>query len=96
MPRYLVERELPGAGKLSPEDLRGISEKWRAMVGAASPRIEWVQSFVTTDKITSIYIAPDAECVRQQAELEGLPANSVLEISGIIDPTTAETRIADS
>ena len=91
MPRYLIERELPGAGKLSREDLRGISEKWCGVLSTMSPRIQWVQSFVTTDKITSIYIAPDAESVLRQAEMEGLPASNVLEISEIIDPTTAET-----
>lgn len=93
MPRYLIERELPGAGKLSREDLRGISEKWYDIVCTTSPRIQWVQSFVTGDKITSIYIAPDAESVRRQAEAEGLPATDVLEIAEIIDPTTAEKRI---
>ena len=92
MPRYLIERELPGAGKLSPEDLRGISEKWYDILCATNPRIQWVQSFVTGDKITSIYIAPDAESVRQQAEREGLPATNVLEIAEVIDPTTAEKK----
>jgi hypothetical protein len=90
MPKYLIERELPGAGKLSREDLRGISEKWCGMLCTSDPRIQWVQSFVTMDKITSIYIAPDVESVLQQAEREGLPASNVLEINVIIDPTTAE------
>ena len=90
MPKYLIERELPGAGKLSREDLRGISEKWCGVLTTSSPRIQWVQSFVTCDRITSIYIAPDADSVRKQAEREGIPASSVLEISEIIDPTTAE------
>ena len=90
MPKYLIERELPGAGKLSREDLRGISEKWCGMLGVTSPRIQWVQSFVTNDKITSIYIAPDEESIRLEAEREGVPSNQVLRISEIIDPTTAE------
>ena len=92
MPRYLIERELPGAGNLSREDLRGISEKWYDILCTSSPRVQWVQSFVTGDKITSIYIAPDAESVRQQAEREGLPVNNVLEIAEIIDPITAEKK----
>jgi hypothetical protein len=92
MPRYIIERELPGAGKLSREDLRGISERWCGMLDAASPRIQWVQSFVTSDRITSIYIAPDLESVRRQAEREGLPPNHVFEISEVIDPTTAELK----
>ncbi len=92
MPRYLIERELPGAGKLSREDLRGISEKWYGMLCMASPRIQWVESFITSDKITSIYIAPDLASVREQAEREGLSPNHVLEISEVIDPTTAEGR----
>ncbi len=94
MPKYLIERELPGAGKLSREDLRGISEKWCGMLFTTSPRIQWVQSFVTSDRITSIYIAPDAESVQEQAAREGLPANCVFEICETIDPTTAERTAA--
>ncbi|HEX6575860.1 MAG TPA: DUF4242 domain-containing protein [Gemmatimonadaceae bacterium] len=93
MPKYLIERELPGAGRLSREDLRGISEKWCGTIRETGARVQWVQSYVTGDRITSIYIAPDVESVRQQAELEGIPANEVLEISEIIDPTTAEHRL---
>ena len=92
MPRYIIERELPGAGKLSREDLRSISEKWYGMLCNTNPRIQWVQSFVTRDRITSIYLAPDAESVRAQSEREGLPASSVLEITEVIDPTTGEAR----
>jgi hypothetical protein len=92
MPRYLIERELPGAGKLSREDLRGISKKWYDILCETNPRIQWVQSYVTGDRITSIYIAPDAESVRRQAEREGLPATNVFEIAEIIDPTTAEKK----
>ena len=92
MPKYIIERELPGAGKLSREDLRGISEQWCGMLSALSPRIQWVQSFVTHDRITSIYIASDIESVRLQAEREGLTPDHVLEISEVIDPTTAEVK----
>ena len=92
MPRYIVERELPGAGRLSREDLRSISEKWYGVLCTTNPRIQWVQSFVTRDRITSIYIAPDVASVREQSEREGLPASSVLEITEVIDPITAEKR----
>ena len=92
MPRYIVERELPGAGRLSREDLRSISEKWFDVLCTTNPRIQWVQSFVTKDRITSIYIAPDVASVREQSEREGLPASSVLEITEVIDPTTGEKR----
>ena len=94
MPKYLIERELPGAGKLSREDLRGISEMWCGMLRDAGARIQWVQSFVTSDKITSIYIAPDTATIYKQAALEGLPENLVCEIRETIDPTTAEGRSA--
>jgi hypothetical protein len=90
MPKYLIDRELPGAGKLSREDLRGISEKWCGALLQADPRIQWVQSFVTSDRITSIYIAPDMASVSEQAKLEGLPTSRIWEIMEIIDPTTAE------
>ena len=90
MPKYLIERELPGAGRLSREDLRGISEKWCCVLLETGPQIQWVQSFVTSDKITSIYIAPSIESVRAQADLEGVPASRISEIKEIIDPTTAE------
>lgn len=90
MPKFLIERELPGAGKLSREDLRGISEKWCGVLLETDPRIQWVQSFVTTDRIMSIYIGPDMESMSKQAEREGLPANRISVIRKIIDPTTAE------
>jgi hypothetical protein len=92
MPKYLIERELPGAGKLSREDLRGISEMWCGMLRDAGARIQWVQSFVTSDRITSIYIAPDVQTICEQAAVEGLQSNRVFEITDIIDPTTAEIR----
>ena len=90
MPKYLIERELPGAGELSAEDLRGISEKWCGILLETGLRVQWVQSFVTRDKITCIYIAPDVESVRRNAEIEGAAADRISEIRHIIDPTTAE------
>jgi len=91
MPRFLIERELPGAGKLSPEDLRGISEKSCGVLRELGPQIQWVQSFVSDDRITCVYIAPDEETIREHARRGGFPANRVIRIHTVIDPTTAES-----
>jgi hypothetical protein len=90
MPKYLIERELPGAGNLSPEELRGVSEKSCGVLREMGPQVQWVQSYVTEDKITCIYIAPDEESVHEHARRGGFPANRVLQIRTVIDPTTAE------
>ncbi len=90
MPRFLIERELPGAGKLSPAELRGISQTSCGVLQDLGPQIQWVQSYVTGDKITCVYIAPDAEIIREHARRGGFPADRVLEVRAIIDPTTAE------
>lgn len=90
MPKFLIEREIPNAGALSPAELKGISETSCGALQALGPRIQWVQSYVTGDKITCVYIAPDEAMVREHARLGGFPANRVMEIKSIIDPTTAE------
>ncbi|MBK8509065.1 MAG: DUF4242 domain-containing protein [Candidatus Competibacteraceae bacterium] len=90
MPKYLIERELPGAGKLSPADLKAVSQKSCSVLRNLGPQIQWVQSYVTDDKIYCVYIAPDAEMVKQHAEQGGFPANRISEIKVGIDPTTAE------
>ncbi|MGB5065503.1 MAG: DUF4242 domain-containing protein [Candidatus Competibacter sp.] len=90
MPKYLIERELPGAGKLSPADLKAISQKSCGVLSTLGPQIQWVQSYVTDDKIYCVYIAPNAELVKQHAEQGGFPANRISEIRAGIDPTTAE------
>jgi hypothetical protein len=90
MPKYLIERELPGAGKLSPADLKAISQKSCGVLNALGPQIQWVQSYVTDDKIYCVYIAPNADLVKQHAEQGGFPANRIAEIKVGIDPTTAE------
>jgi hypothetical protein len=90
MPRYLIERELPGAGGLSSEDLRGISRTSCGVLREMGPQIQWIQSFVTDDRITCVYIAPDEESVREHARRGGFPANRVLRVHEVIDPTTAE------
>ena len=90
MPKYLIERELPGAGKLSAADLKAISQKSCGVLNTLGPQIQWVQSYVTDDKIYCVYIAPNAEMVKQHAEQGGFPANRISEIRVGIDPTTAE------
>jgi hypothetical protein len=90
MPKYLIEREIPGAGKLSAEELQGISQKSCGVLQTLGPRIQWVQSFVTDDKIYCVYIAPDEAAVREHAAQGGFPANRISRIFGVIDPTSAE------
>ena len=90
MPKYLIERELSGAGKLPPADLKAISQKSCGVLHSLGPQIQWVQSYVTDDKIYCVYIAPNAELVKQHAEQGGFPANRIAEIKVAIDPTTAE------
>jgi hypothetical protein len=93
MPKYLIEREIPGAGELSPEQLQAISQQSCGVLQGLGPQIQWVQSYVTGDKITCIYIAPNEEMVREHARQGGFPANRVEEIRAIIDPTTAEAAV---
>ena len=90
MPKYVIERELPGAGAIPPADLQAISQKSCGVLQGLGPQIQWVQSYVTDDKIYCIYIAPNKEMVLEHAKQGGFPANSVAEVRGIIDPTTAE------
>lgn len=92
MPRYVIEREIPNAATLSPADLKSISQRSCAVLAQLGPSIQWVQSFVTEDKITCIYIAPSVELIREHARRGGFPADRVLEVATIIDPTTAEAN----
>jgi hypothetical protein len=90
MPKYVIERELPGAGKLSPQELRAISQKSCGVLSEMGPQVQWLHSYVTPDKIYCVYIAPDAEAVREHARRGGFPANRVEEVRTMIDPTMAE------
>jgi hypothetical protein len=90
MPKYLIEREIPAAGKLSKKELQAISLQSVSTLNEMGPRIQWVQSFVTGDKIYCIYVAPDAETVREHARRAGFPADPIVAINTVIDPTTAE------
>jgi len=90
MPRFVIEREIPGAGQLSPTELHAISQKSCGVLRELGPQVQWVQSYVTGDKIYCVYIAPDEASVRKHAEMGGFPANVVAQVSSVIDPTTAE------
>jgi hypothetical protein len=90
MPKFVIERELTGAGKLPPQELRAISQKSCGVLREMGPQIQWVQSFVTDDKIYCVYNAPDEQSVRAHAQKGGFPANTVARVRSVIDPTTAE------
>ena len=90
MPKFVIERELPGAGNLAPDQLKAISQKSCGVLHELGPDIQWLESFVTDDKIYCIYIAPDEATVRQHAEMGGFPANRISQVRTIIDPTTGE------
>ena len=90
MPKFLIERELPGAGRLSPEELQAVSQKSCGVLRDLGPEIQWVESYVTDDKIYCVYIAPDEDIIRRHAEQGGFPANRISAIRRMIDPTTAE------
>ncbi len=90
MPKYLIERDIPEAGKLSEQELRAISQKSCSVLNRLGPQIQWVQSYVTDDKVYCVYIAPNEDMIRQHAQEGGFPANRISEIKTVIDPTTAE------
>ena len=90
MPKYIIEREIPGAGSLSGQELQGISQTSCGVLHKMGPQIQWVQSYVTGNKIYCVYIAANEEMIREHARQGGFPANSVSEIKSTIDPTTAE------
>lgn len=92
MPKYMIERELPGAGNLSRDELQGVSQASCGVLRGLGPEIQWVQSYVTQDKIYCVYIAPDEQMIREHARHGGFPANTISEIRAGIDPTTAEAR----
>jgi hypothetical protein len=90
MPKFLIEREIPNAGSLSPEQLQGISQKSCSVLRSMGPKIQWVQSYVTGDKIYCVYIADSEASIREHARQGGFPANRISEIKAVIDPTTSE------
>lgn len=90
MPKYVIERDIPGAGQLSADELKAISQKSCGVLRNLGPQIQWLQSYVTDDKVYCVYIAPNEKMVREHAEQGGFPANRISEVSRMIDPTTAE------
>jgi hypothetical protein len=90
MPKYVIEREIPGAGKLTRDELHAISQKSCSVLQKMGPQIQWVESFVTPDKIYCVYIAPDENAIREHARQGGFPANRISEVKTMIDPTTSE------
>ena len=92
MPKYVIERKIPGAGNMSPQELQSVSQKSCSVLQNLGPQIQWLHSYVTGDKIYCIYIAPNEEMVREHAQQGGFPANRISEIKTVIDPTTAEEK----
>ena len=90
MPKFVIERDIPGAGKLTHQELHGVAQKSCSVLQAMGPKIQWVQSYVTDDKIYCVYIAPDENAVREHAKRGGFPANPVSQVQTMIDPTTSE------
>ncbi len=90
MPKFVIERDIPGAGKLSAQDLHAISQKSCGVLQEMGPSIQWVHSYVTDDKVYCVYVAPDEEAVREHARRGGFPANRISQVKGIIDRTTAD------
>ena len=93
MPKYVIEREIPNAGKLTPAELQGISRKSCDVLRALGTQIQWIESYVTNDKVYCVYIAPDEALVRKHAEMGAFPANRISEVHAIIGPTTAEKSL---
>ncbi len=95
MPKYLIERDLPGAGKLSSDELRAISQKSNQVISELGPDIRWLQSYVTDDKIYCVYVAPDEDIIFEHARCGGFPANKVTKIAQTIDPSTGEAPVGE-
>jgi Nickel responsive protein SCO4226-like len=91
MPKYVIEREIPGVGELTPDQLQAISQKSCAVLSNLGPQIQWVESYVVDDRIYCVYIAPNEELIREHARQGGFPANRISEVRAIINPTTAES-----
>jgi hypothetical protein len=91
MPKFVIEREVPGAGDRTPEQMQQIAQKSCSVLREMGPQIQWVQSFVTDEKVYCVYIAPDEKTIREHAQKGGFPVNRISEIKSVIDPTTAES-----
>jgi hypothetical protein len=92
MPKFVIERDLPGAGRLTPQELQGVAQKSNAVICDLGPEIQWVHSYVTADKIYCVYVAANEEIIREHARKGGFPANKISAVIEVIDPTTAERK----
>jgi hypothetical protein len=92
MPKFVIEREIPGAGNLNTQELQAVSQTSCNVLQKLGPQIQWVQSYVTADKVYCVYIAPNEEMIREHSTLSGIPANRISEVKSVIDPTTAESE----
>ena len=90
MPKYVIERDIPGAGRLSPQELQAASQKSCGALREIGPHIQWIQSYVTDNKLFCVYISPSEEAIQKHAQISGFPANRITRIRAVIDPTTAE------
>jgi hypothetical protein len=90
MPKYVIERDIPGAGKLTPAELKAISRKSCGVLEELGPQIQWIQSFVTGDRVYCVYLAPNEDAIRKHAQLGGFPANKISRVTAVIEPATAE------
>lgn len=90
MPRYVIERDIPGAGQLTPAELQGIARTSCTVLGQLGPQVQWVHSYVTADKVYCIYLAPDESALREHARLGGFPANRIERVAAVFDPVAAE------
>ncbi len=90
MPKYVIERDIPGAGKLSPQELKSIAQKSCGVLEKMGPQIQWMESYMTDDKVYCVYVAPNEKMIREHAEQGGFPANRISKVTSMIDPTTAE------
>ena len=90
MPKYVIEREIPGVGNLTPDEVQGVAQKSCSVLNKLGPSIQWLHSYVTADKIYCVYIAPNEEMIREHARQGGFPANRISAIRSVIGPTTAE------
>ena len=90
MPKYVIERELPGAGRLSDKEIQGVAQKSCSVLNGMKGSVQWVQSYVTDDKVYCVYIAPNEDAVREHARQGGFPANKIARVRRVIDPTTSE------
>lgn len=90
VPKFIIEREIPGAGRLSPQEIQAVSQKSCGVLRTLGPQVQWLQSYVTADKVYCVYVAPSEAAIQEHARQVGLPANRISRVASVIDPTSAE------